>query len=318
MAVMGGFHYYKGANLDTPCHPVDPADLLNLVRTTNIELPPLEEICDKSKSGGSGELLIKVLALLQVLWFVAQCIARATTTTQWSQESQQSHVTKLELLTAAYIMMAFCMWLAWWNKPLNMRQPIRLPLYLESSGRYRPTTVYKPPPSTYIRKYHHRYVKAANDIIFRYTYDNVYFRNGRTVPRFYTGSNIYGPSRHFFIVPSLSIVFAAINCIAWPYDDGGALSLIEVVFWRLSSFAGVGYWLISVQSLLTLGIVGELKWIKENSFFYKALRAWILSIWALIYVLLRLASFIIAIRELTVGAGLSLDTPHWTYSIPHV
>jgi hypothetical protein len=129
---------------------------------------------------------------------------------------------------------------------------------------------------------------------------------------------MYQSPRYIFIVPSLSIVFAAISCIAWHYDDSGGLSLIEVVFWRLSSFAGVGSWLISAQSLLTVGFVSELKWIKEDSFFYKALRVWMLSLWALIYVLLRIASFIIAIRELTVGAGLLLDTPHWTYSIPHI
>jgi hypothetical protein len=322
---MGGFHYYKGINLDKPCYPINAGNLINLVRAKKIKLPPLEEICDKSKSAGSGELFIKALALLQVFWFVSQSIAKVTNTTQSPQESGQKHITKLELLTAAYTMMAFCMCLAWWNKPLNVRQPIRLPLYLEPtpgpSGGYRPTTVYEPPPSTFIRKYHRRYVKAADNTIFGYTYDNVYFPDGRTVPRFYTGGNQSNPDRsagHFFIVLSLSILFAAINCIAWPYDDKNGLPLVEVVFWRLSSFAGVGFWLISAQSLFVVGIMDEFDWSNCDSFFCDAIIVWILTFWALICVLLRITSFVLAIRELNTSASVMLDTVDWTYFIPHV
>jgi hypothetical protein len=325
MTVMGGFHYYKGVNLDKPCYPVNPGDVAYLVRTSQIKLPPLNEIRDKSKSAGSGELLIKALALLQVFWFVIQCIAKVTSTTQLSQELQQPHVTKLELLTAAYIMMALCMCLAWWNKPLNVRQPIRVPLYLEptseSIGMYRPALVYEPPPSTSIRKYHHWYVKAAENMIFGYTCDNAYFSNGRAVPRFYTGGNRLNLDRsgsHFLIVLSLSIIFAAINCIAWHYDDKSGLSLVEVMFWRLSSFAGVGFWLISAQSLLVLAIMDEIEWIDCNSFLCTALSVWMLSFWALIYVFLRITSFVLATRELQTSAGLMLETVDWTYFIPHV
>jgi hypothetical protein len=125
---MGGYHYYKGVNLDTPCSAVSPGDLLRLVRAAKIQPPTLEEIRDKSKSGGSGEVVVKTLALLQMFWFLSQCIAKAT---QRSQETEQGRVTKLELLTAAYIMMTLWMRWACWNKPLNVTQPIRISQSLE-------------------------------------------------------------------------------------------------------------------------------------------------------------------------------------------
>jgi hypothetical protein len=325
---MGGFHYYKGANLDEPCHAVQPGDLLDLVGAAKITLPLLEEIQDKSKSGGSGGLAIRALALLQVFWFVTQSITKATTMTQSSQESEQTRVTKLELLTTAYIMMAVCIRMVWWNKPLNVKQSIRVPLSLEpkpgSSRRQNSTMVYGPPPpssSTYIRKYHYRYVQAVDDLLCSFSSNCAHFPKGRTVPRFYTGgrqSNIPRSSNYFFILLLPSIVFAAINCVAWSYDNNDTLSSIEIELWQLSSFAGVAFWLISIQNLLILMIVDWLEWAELDSFASNALCAWMMSLWALFYVLLRVTSFILAIRELNTDANLVLDTVYWTYFIPHV
>jgi hypothetical protein len=318
---MGGFHYYKGANLDTPCGPVSPADLLSLERAAKIQLPTLEEIRDKSKSEGSGEVVTKTLALSQTFWFLTQCIAKAIR----SQETGQGDVTKLELLTTAYIMMTIWMRWAWWNKPLNMTQSIRVSQSLkpipQPTRRQRRKMVYKPPPSTLIRWYHQRYVKATEDMIFGFRGDYTYLPRGKTVPRFYTGgdnSYLDRPATYLFIVLLFSTVFAAINCIAWSYDNDSTLSSVEIVLWRLSSFAGVGFWLISAQCLIIIAVMDSLGWIQASSFFSSAHLVWMVSLWALVYVLLRVASFILAIRELNGGANLTLDSAGWTYFIPHV
>jgi hypothetical protein len=147
------------------------------------------------------------------------------------------------------------------------------------------------------------------------------FPDRKTVPRFYTGGKTSRISRsptNFFIVLLLSIVFAAINCIAWSYDDNDTLPFIEIVLWRLSSLAGVGFWLIFIQSLVVVGSMESLGWIRANSFYSSALCAWVISLWALAYVLLRIASFILAIRELNTGASLILNAANWTYFIPHI
>jgi hypothetical protein len=326
---MGGFHYYKGSDLANPCHPVDPYDLLDLVNTAKIELPTVEEIQDQSKSGGNlgrGEPLIKALALLQVFWFSTQCIAKATGTSMVhsSQELREERVTKLEILTAAYIMMAFCMHVAWWNKPLNVTQPIRVSLSLEPTTglhrRQRLTMAYEPPPSTSIQRYHRRYVEAAEDIIFGFSSNYAHFPNGKTVPRFYTGGsnpNNDRSVRYFFIVLLITAIFAAINCTSWSYDNNSALSFIDIALWRLSSFAGVGFWLISALGLIILVVMDWLRWIQLDSF-YDTFCAWIISLLALISVLLRIASFLLAIRELNTSAEFTLDTTDWTYSIPHI
>jgi fumarate reductase subunit D len=119
-------------------------------------------------------------------------------------------------------------------------------------------------------------------------------------------------------VPLLSAVFAAINCVAWSYDNNDTLSSIEIGLWQLCSFAGVAFWLISVQSLLMLTIVDWLGWADVDSFSSNVLCAWMLSPCALFYVLLRISSFILAIRELNMDASLILDTAGWTYFIPHI
>jgi hypothetical protein len=116
----------------------------------------------------------------------------------------------------------------------------------------------------------------------------------------------------------LSLVFGAINCIAWSYGNDGTLSFVEIVLWRLSSFAGVGFWLISVESLVAVPVMHSLGWIQGNSFYTSALIAWVASLWAMAYVLLRVGSFILAIRELDTGANVILDSVYWTYLIPHI
>ena len=69
------------------------------------------EIKDKGKSNW----LAKFLVLLQMLWFVMQCIA-------WG--IKHLPVAHLEIVMLAYVAMNFMIFIFWWNKPLNVNQPI--------------------------------------------------------------------------------------------------------------------------------------------------------------------------------------------------
>lgn len=70
-----------------------------------------EEIEDKSK----GDALAKLLTLAQVAWFILQFIARSA-----------SHLTisELEVVTLSYASISALLYFFWWDKPLDVHQPI--------------------------------------------------------------------------------------------------------------------------------------------------------------------------------------------------
>ncbi|KAF9556211.1 hypothetical protein CPC08DRAFT_641874, partial [Agrocybe pediades] len=70
-----------------------------------------DRINDHSKADG----LAKGLALLQMFWFIAQCIARFF--------DKHLILTELELATAALAVLSLFMYFLWWNKPFNASVP---------------------------------------------------------------------------------------------------------------------------------------------------------------------------------------------------
>jgi hypothetical protein len=70
----------------------------------------LDDICDKSKSDSAA----KLLALIQVFWFTAQCILRIAYHLPLSQ---------LESMTLGYIPLFIVTYFFWWSKPKDIRSP---------------------------------------------------------------------------------------------------------------------------------------------------------------------------------------------------
>ena len=94
-----------------------PERFSELLTAGKIEFPTVtvEEIEDRSKSDGFS----KMIALGQTLWFVVQCIAR---------RSQHLDLTLVELLTLSLAVLNGLMYFLWWNKPLDVRCPVRVSL----------------------------------------------------------------------------------------------------------------------------------------------------------------------------------------------
>lgn len=86
-----------------------------LLAEGKIDFPNIseDEINDRSK----GDALSKGIALLQIIWFIAQLIARAC---------QHLTITEVELTTAALAGLNSIMYLFWWSKPLNVRCPFTI------------------------------------------------------------------------------------------------------------------------------------------------------------------------------------------------
>lgn len=69
------------------------------------------DITDKSK----GDSFTKAFVVLQTAWFVFQLIARAT---------EGLAVTELEIMTLAYALSCFLLYVLWWDKPYDVQTPM--------------------------------------------------------------------------------------------------------------------------------------------------------------------------------------------------
>jgi hypothetical protein len=137
--IMGGFHAYTRGDSEmdkylpgTPLYPLDQMTVIEKVKREEIELPLEEEIQDKSKA----DWLAKTIVLLQIGWFVIQCIARGVAHLPLSE---------LEVVTLAYTVMNFGICIAWWDKPRSVDRYIRvfLPLDQVRRRRHRGTPINK-------------------------------------------------------------------------------------------------------------------------------------------------------------------------------
>ncbi|KAF2798956.1 hypothetical protein K505DRAFT_357038 [Melanomma pulvis-pyrius CBS 109.77] len=115
-AVMGGITVQAGGD----CFEGDPRLSLTPegVRLLSFlgRLPPIHEnqIRDKSKADG----LAKTLVCLQAGWMIVQTIARL---------NAHLPVTLLEINTIGHVLCALVLYLLWWSKPLEVKDPVLIP-----------------------------------------------------------------------------------------------------------------------------------------------------------------------------------------------
>ncbi|KZP08418.1 hypothetical protein FIBSPDRAFT_802969 [Athelia psychrophila] len=107
---MGGFHSYRGGE---PMFPLDYDDVLALVRSRSLVPPTLDELRDKSK----GDAFSMAIASSQTLWFIVQFATRRV---------EGLVIAILEATTLAYCVITAAMYLVSFQKPINVRCPIRV------------------------------------------------------------------------------------------------------------------------------------------------------------------------------------------------
>ncbi|KAG1722620.1 hypothetical protein EDB19DRAFT_2044018 [Suillus lakei] len=108
-ALMGGFVLYVDGE---PQATLTPNELLRFVREGSVEMPIITEAGIKERSKGDG--LSKCVAILQLVWFVVQLIARYT---------QNLPVTLLEIDTLAVVALTCIAYGLWWKKPKDVGCP---------------------------------------------------------------------------------------------------------------------------------------------------------------------------------------------------
>jgi hypothetical protein len=106
---MGGFVVAQGTVLS----PIASHEVGTLASAEDIVRVRDYEIFDRSK----GDEVTKGLAMLQTAWFIAQCVARRI---------QRLPLTELEVITLAFGAVNLVIYIIWWEKPLDVRYPIRI------------------------------------------------------------------------------------------------------------------------------------------------------------------------------------------------
>jgi hypothetical protein len=311
--LMGGFHAHARGDselekylLGTPLYPLDQKTVINKVKTGEIELPLEGEIQDRSKT----DWLAKTLVLLQTGWFVVQCIARGVAHLPLSE---------LEVVTLAYTIINFGIYIAWWDKPRNVDRPIRVFLSPDEVGKERDDE---------------SSIKGWKDTLERLLgaltpgLYNVKLSMQSSVPTFYSGK----PNHPVDLLPSLyvpsavGIVFGAIHFIAWSYSFP---SHTEQLLWRLSSVIMVGVpACILVGSWLAFLLDG-LRHRRNRSSIMEichnlALLVCVFFAFAffvlgpLLYVFARVTAFVLAFKTLSSLPVSAFQTILWTKWIPHI
>jgi hypothetical protein len=92
---------------------VDYRDLIKLFEDGIIEQPQIKDSDIDNRT--QGDQFVKAIAFVQIVWFFAQTLGRAT---------EGLPVTTLELFTVGNVGCTMVTYLAWWNKPNGVRVPI--------------------------------------------------------------------------------------------------------------------------------------------------------------------------------------------------
>lgn len=277
--IMGGYHAYNG---NDPLYPLDPTTVINLVSKGGLVPPRVDELSDKSK----GDLVSKTAVILQTIWFVAQCVARPI---------KHLPLTNLEVMTVAYTVMTVAMFLAWWNKPLNIASPIRV------SG----TPVETQPNHVVSKHFASDYILGAQD-------DRVDLRCLHHVPTFWAGR----PKKNEVISADIvalftAIIFGAVHCAAW---FSTFPSNFELQMWRASAGAIIAIPAAILASLL-LSFKVE-RWGMNDVWIF--LFYGFSLIGATIYICARLILLTLSLTTLRLMPSPVYQTVQWTQFIPHI
>lgn len=112
-AFAGGFWVRTPNGQESKCHP---KQLRDLIINNSIGGPPILQ--DELKSRAKADWTVKLIAILQILWFLVQILARAT---------QHYHITSLEILTVAFVLCSIFIYAFSFRKP----QDVEFPVFIE-------------------------------------------------------------------------------------------------------------------------------------------------------------------------------------------
>ncbi|KAF7970717.1 hypothetical protein HWV62_23204 [Athelia sp. TMB] len=276
--IMGGYHAYDE---DGPLYPLDPDEVVSLVRDGKLIPPSTDELANQSK----GDFLSKGIAILQTIWFVVQCLARL---------AEHLPITNLEVMTLAYTVMTVAMYVAWWHKPLNISCAIRAPAVASEKQVE---------------------VKVAWERFLNYVMgspdDDVDLRSLQRVPTFWAGQpDIDDVTKADAIALVVAMAFGAVHCLAWDYTFA---SHTERLLWRVSAVAIIA---VPAGILLFLLLIKIERWGFE--YVGGILGVVFVFVGAPLYICARTILLVFSFTTLTSLPHSIYQIVQWTEFIPHI
>jgi len=255
-----------------------------------------QDIKDRSK----GDALSKGIALLQVLWFVAQCIARGV---------GHNSISGLELVTLGFASLNVVLYLIWWYKPLNVTWAVCITAQQPNRGEAKdaiPAITKKP----FALSAGWKVFESAVEVLLGEGIPPSIHDSARRVPMLWTGplrdSQRAGAA---VAVAVLAMLFGAIHCIAWSLFFP---SQVERYLWRISSVAIAG---IPALFLLDTCII----FITGGSKFYRLISGYVIfPLGVTVYVLARMVLLLESLISLRALPPDVYHTVQWTSLIPHI
>ena len=193
-AFAGGFWNRNRTTTPTRCSPKQLGKLIE----DGLVKPPISE--EELASKGNSDSLVKLLAVLQSIWFVVQAIIRAT---------QHWEITALEVMTCAFVFCSVFIYSFSWHLPQN----VEIPVFVEP-----PTTQTRPKLSgvNWVSSFFSRGKKSRSGLKNQYTPAWA----AETAPAILFGLSACG--------------FGAIHCLAWNSQFPSAQ---EKLAWRVCAAA---------------------------------------------------------------------------------
>ncbi|KAK0432179.1 hypothetical protein EV421DRAFT_2089518 [Armillaria borealis] len=316
---MGGFYYTRTYKI--PHQALDSHQVTSTVPWSSPESDSLpssvheilsvspETIEDKSK----GDALSKTVSILQISWFIMQCIARAI---------QHLPITLLEMTALAFAGLSIIMYFLWWYKPLNVKYHISLD---GSDSRPTPEIHYPEESASPVKasslEWAYRRLVWVDKLIGLTTLGNSYGDIGDGACRFYSGTTKEEEARVMAMV-SVGFLFGAFHCVAWSLYFP---SHPEMVLWRFSSMA-VLFGLFIGGHIRVGNII--LNWVdpertsnttkKTWMIILAIISAFMLSVAVVAYNVARIILIILAFLQLRSLPPLAFCTVQWTTYIPHI
>ncbi|KAF7973379.1 hypothetical protein HWV62_15475 [Athelia sp. TMB] len=293
--IMGGFHYYQDGK---PIWPIPFKYIMQvedsykdigvfaLVKSRALAPPTTDELKDKSK----GDTLSKTVAVVQTLWFIAQCIAR---------RAQGMAITNLEIMTLAYTVITVAMYAAWWHKPLNVRCPVRVKADVPREERTR----------------YFEWTNVIDYVIGNQDYDVRLSQHDR-VPTFWSDCRYSYSSQiplHADIIAlSVAMVFGAVHCAAWSYAFP---SPTEKVLWRASALAIT---LIPIPMVAAFAVFDPFWATGDPDRLSEYIPVACMALGGLLYIPARILLIALSLSTLRNPPLSAFQTVQWTTFVPHI
>lgn len=283
-AQMGGFVLYVD---DKRRATLTPEELLRFVREGSVEVFAITEadIEDQSK----GDVLSKGVAILQLVWFVAQLIARY---------AQNLPVTLLEIDTLGVAALTCIAYGFWWKKPKDVQRPYIV--------HWKSATTPPPPHDSLANDKGRGPLSNLRSLMAN---DRISAPSGRTREQI------------IIIIGCISgMVFGMIHCLGWNFLFP---KHAEQILWRVASI-GIPVIFSAILGLIRLprllaglpllpGLIDNLE-----KFMMKATGSYIAIYIVFYYVPTRVMVIVLMILSLRSLPPGTYDTVAWSEFIPHV